>query len=66
MGFQVKSVSFLSSSHSGAVKVDRPWMKELRYITMPKNTWSSMTFVGTGRACMALTLSRSGRTPSES
>ena len=36
---QVKSASFLSSSPSGAVNVDRPGMKELRYVTMPKNSW---------------------------
>ena len=59
MGFQVKPVSFLSRSHRGVVKVDRPGIKELRYITMPKKSWSSVTFVGAGRACMALTLSGS-------
>ena len=43
--------------------MDRPWMKGLRYVTMPRNSWSSVTFVGAGRACTALTLSRSGWTP---
>ena len=66
MWFQVKSVSLLSSSHKGAIEVDRPGMKGLRYFTMPKNSWSSVTFVGAGRACMALTLSGSGWTPSAS
>ena len=33
-----KSVSFLSSSHRGAVKVDRPGMKGLRYVTRPKKS----------------------------
>ena len=56
-------MSFLSSSHIGAVKVDRPGMKGLRYITMPRNSWSLVTFVGAGRACMVLTLSGSGWTP---
>ena len=37
--------------------MDRPWTKGLRYVTMPRNSWSSVTFVGTGRACTALTFS---------
>ena len=47
----------------GAVKVDNPGMKGLRYMTKPKNSWGSVTFVGTGKACMVLTLPGSGWTP---
>ena len=36
--FHVKSVSFLSSSHRGAVKVDRPGMKGLRYMWLGLRT----------------------------
>ena len=57
---------FLSSSHRGAVKVGRPGMKLLRYVTMSRNIWSLMTFVAADRACMMLTLSGSGWTPSPS
>ena len=38
-------------------------MKGLRYVTMLKNSWSLVTFVGAGRACTASTFSRSGCTP---
>ena len=57
------SVSFLSSSHRGVVRVDRPGMNGLRYVTRPKNSWSSVTLVGAGKACTASTLPRSGWTP---
>ena len=43
----------LSSSCRGAVKVDKPGMKGLRYVTRPKNSWSSVMFVGAGKACVA-------------
>ena len=43
--------------------MDRPRMKGLRYVTMPRNSWSSVTFVGVGRACTASTFSRFGCTP---
>ena len=62
----MKSASFLRSSHRGAVRVDRPWMKGLRYVTMLRNSWSSVTFVGAGRACTPLNFSRSRWTPSAS
>ena len=38
-------------------------MKRLRYVTMLRNSWSSVTFVGAGRACTASTFSGSGWTP---
>ena len=60
--FHVKSVSFLSSSHRGAVKVDRPGMKGLRYVTRPKISWSSVTFVGVGKVCTVSTFPGSGWT----
>ena len=63
LAFQVKSASFFRSSHRGMVRVDRPWMKGLRYVTMPRNSWSSVTFVGAGKACRASTYSGSGCTP---
>ena len=43
--------------------MDRPGMKGLSYVTRPKNSWSSVTLVGAGKACMALTLPGSGWTP---
>ena len=43
--------------------MDRPQMKGLRYVTMPRNSWSLVTFMGAGRACTASTFSRSGCTP---
>ena len=61
--FQMKSVSFLSSLCRGAVKVDKPGMKELRYMTRPKNSWSLVMFVGAGKACTASTFPGSGWTP---
>ena len=33
-----------------AVKVDKPGMKGLRYMTRPKNSWSLVMFVGAGKA----------------
>ena len=39
----MKSVPFLSRSCRGEVKVDRPGMKGLRYVTRAKNSWSSVT-----------------------
>ena len=56
----MKSASFLRSSHRGVVRVDRPWTKGLRYVTMPRNSWSSVTFVVAGRACTASTFSGFG------
>ena len=53
----MKSVSFLNRLHRGAVKVDKPGMKGLKYMTSPKNSWSLVAFVGTGRACTASNLS---------
>ena len=47
----------------GTVKVDNPGMKGLRYVTRPKNSWSSVIFVGAGRVCMASTFPGSGWTP---
>ena len=41
----------------------RPRMKGLRYVTMLRNSWSLVTFVGAGRACTASTFSGSGCTP---
>ena len=38
-------------------------MKGLRYVTKPKNSWSSVTFVGAGNACTALTFPGSGWIP---
>ena len=38
-------------------------MKGLRYVTMPRNSWSSVTFMGAGRACTASTFSGSRCTP---
>ena len=43
--------------------MDRPWMKGLRYVTMPRNSWSLVTFVGAGIACTASTFSGSRWTP---
>ena len=43
--------------------MDRPWMKGLRYVTMLRNSWSSVTFMGAGRACTASTFYGSGWTP---
>ena len=43
--------------------MDRSWTKGLRYVTMLRNSWSSVTFVGAGRACTTLTFSGSGWTP---
>ena len=43
--------------------MDRPGMKGLRYVTRPKNSWSSVTLVGAGKACTASTLPGSGWTP---
>ena len=43
--------------------VDRPGMKGLRYVTRPKNSWSSVMVVGAGKACTASTLPGSGWTP---
>ena len=60
LAFQVKSASFLRSSHRGAVRVDRPQMKGLRYVTMLRNSWSSVIYVGAGRACTASTFSNWG------
>ena len=56
----MKSVSFLSSSCREVVKVERPGMKGLRYVTRPKNSWSLVMFVGTSKACMASTFPRCG------
>ena len=58
-------MSFLSSSCREVVKVDRPGMKGLRYVTRPKNSWSSVMLVGAGKVCMVLTVPRSGWTPLE-
>ena len=63
---QVKSVSFLSSSCREAVKVDKPGMKGLRYMTRLKNSWSSVMLVGSSKACMALTFPGYRWTPSAS
>ena len=52
-----------SSSCRGAVKVERPGMKRLRYVTRPKNSWSSVTLVGAGKACTTSTLPGSRWTP---
>ena len=41
----------------GAIRVDRPQMKGQRYVTMPRNSWSSVTFMGAGRAWRAWTAS---------
>ena len=38
-------------------------MKGLRYVTMPRNSWSSVIFVGARRACKASTFSGYGWTP---
>ena len=51
------------SSHREAIRVDRPWMNRLRNVTMLRNSWSSVTFMGAGRACTASTFSGSGCTP---
>ena len=59
----MKSASFLRSSRRGVVRVDRLQMKELRYVTMPRNFWSLVTFVGAKRACTASTFSGSGCMP---
>ena len=50
----------------GAVKVAKPGMKGLRYVTRPKNSWSSVMLVGTGKACTAWIFPGSGWTPSAS
>ena len=54
--------TFFRSSHRGAFRMDRPWMKGLRYVTILRNSWSSVTFVGAGRVCTASIFSRSGWT----
>ena len=46
----------------GVVKMDKPWMKGLRYVMRPKNSWNLVMFVGTGKACMASTFPRYGWT----
>ena len=43
--------------------MERPGMKGLRYVTRPKNSWSSVTFVGAGKACTASTFPGCGWTP---
>ena len=43
--------------------MDRPGMKGLRYVTSPKNSWSSVTLVGAGKACTTSTFTGSGWTP---
>ena len=43
--------------------MDRPGMKGLRYVTRPKNPWSSVMLVGAGKACTASTFPGSGWTP---
>ena len=45
------------------VKVDKPWMKGLRYVTRPKNSWSSVMFVGASKVCRVSTFPGSGWTP---
>ena len=57
-------MSFLSSSCRGAVKVDKPGVKGLRYVTRHKNLGLSLVMlVGTGKVCMASTFPGSGWTP---
>ena len=43
--------------------MDRPGMNGLSYVTRPKNSRSSVTLVGAGKACTALTLPGSEWTP---
>ena len=54
----MKLASLLRSSHREGVRMDRPQMKGLRYVIILRNSWSSVTFVGAGRACTALTFYR--------
>ena len=46
--FQVNSVSFLRSSHGGAVYVKSDGMNGDRYVVIQRNHWSSCGFLGGG------------------
>ena len=63
IGVAPGEVCVLEQLTQGDSQVGQTSDKGTRYVARPKNSWSSMMFVGASKACTALTFPGSGWTP---